>query len=177
MGTDGQLAVSGGGGVSVTGSNSAEMTLTGPVSNIDSFFNTAATASDAVDEIRYTGLADDNGTAAVSLTIEADDGGFVGSGGGGGGGNTLLGTVQIDITAVNDEPSFVIRDSVDSSIDGRVSPAAAGGDQTVDDDAGGQTVEDWAVNFKPGPVTATDESGQGLRFDLSTSSTDKRYNS
>merc|ERR1712000_311236 len=101
MGTDGQLAVSGGGGVSVTGSNSAEMTLTGPVSNIDSFFNTAATASDAVDEIRYTGLADDNGTAAVSLIIEADDGGFVGSGGGG---NTLLGTVQIDITAVNDEP-------------------------------------------------------------------------
>merc|ERR1712000_125950 len=121
--TDGQLAVSGGGGVSVTGSNSAEMTLTGPVSNIDSFFNTAATASEAVDEIRYTGLADDNGTAAVSLTIEANDGGFVGSGGGG---NTLLGTVQINITAVNDEPSFVIRDSVDSSIDGRVSPAAAG---------------------------------------------------
>merc|ERR1712000_591880 len=102
--TDGQLAVSGGGGVSVTGSNSAEMTLTGPVSNIDSFFNTAATASDAVDEIRYTGLADDNGTAAVSLTIEADDGGFVGSGGGG---NTLLGTVQIDITAVNDEPKQI----------------------------------------------------------------------
>merc|ERR1712169_138134 len=60
--TDGQLAVSGGGGVSVTGSNTAEMTLTGPVTNIDSFFNTA--------DIRYTGLADVNGAAAVSLTIE-----------------------------------------------------------------------------------------------------------
>merc|ERR1712000_361906 len=100
----GGLAVSAGGGVTVAGSDSDHLTLTGTVSNIDAFLNTAALNPAA--NIRYTGLADVNGVDAATLTITANDGGSIGSGGGT---DVTLGTVQINITPVNDAPSFVIR--------------------------------------------------------------------
>jgi hypothetical protein len=52
--------------------------------------------------------------------------------------------VNITVNAVNDAPSF-----------------AKGPDQTVNEDAGLQTVNAWASGISPGPV---DESGQTLSF-------------
>merc|ERR1711964_312219 len=74
--SDGKLAVSDGGGVSVAGSDSGHVTLTGQVSKIDDFLNTAALNPAA--NIRYTGLADVTGVDAATLTITANDGGSIG---------------------------------------------------------------------------------------------------
>ncbi len=52
--------------------------------------------------------------------------------------------VSIDVIAVNDEPSFV-----------------KGGDQTIAEDAGAQSVTGWATGMSAGPA---DESGQVLDF-------------
>jgi VCBS repeat-containing protein len=56
-------------------------------------------------------------------------------------------TVTINVTPVNDVPSFT-----------------KGPDQTVNEDAGAQTVVNWATALARGPVTATDEAGQLLNF-------------
>ena len=55
-------------------------------------------------------------------------------------------TVNITVNAVNDVPSFT-----------------KGADQTVNEDAGAQTVSNWATNISAGPV---DESGQTLTFNV-----------
>lgn len=57
-------------------------------------------------------------------------------------------TVTLTIAAVNDAPSFT-----------------KGADQTVNEDAGPQTVAGWATNLLPGPA---DETGQLLNFSLTT---------
>ncbi|NPA67508.1 MAG: hypothetical protein GXO50_02755 [Chlorobi bacterium] len=56
-------------------------------------------------------------------------------------------TMTFDITPVNDEPSFT-----------------SGANQTVNEDAGPQTVSGWAAAMSPGPA---DESGQTLTFHVS----------
>jgi VCBS repeat-containing protein len=55
-------------------------------------------------------------------------------------------TFRVDfVTAVNDAPLFT-----------------GGANQTVAEDAGPQSVSNWATAFQPGPNTATDENGQTL---------------
>jgi len=166
--SDGKLAVSDGGGVTVAGSDTDHMTLTGQVSKIDDFLDTAALNPAA--NIRYTGRADVNGVDAATLTITANDGGSIGTGGGT---DATLGTVQINITPVNDAPSFVIRTTSLSTDRQPGGVSLAGGDQRVDDDAGAQRVVDWVQDVVVGPSTAADEIGlpQGLAFRLSTTAT------
>jgi hypothetical protein len=60
-------------------------------------------------------------------------------------------TVTVTLTAVNDAPSFV-----------------KGADQTVLEDAGGQTVTGWATGIGAGP---SDESGQMLTFLVTNNNT------
>ncbi|MGK7904766.1 MAG: Ig-like domain-containing protein, partial [Hormoscilla sp.] len=60
-------------------------------------------------------------------------------------------TASITINTVNDAPSFT-----------------AGADQTVALNAGMQTVPGWASSIMAGPATATDETGQTLTFNVST---------
>ncbi len=91
----GTLAASSGGSVTVSGSSTGTLTLTGTVANIDTYLNTAS-------NIQYTGASNASGNSAATLTITANDGGNTGSGGGG---NVTLGTVAVNITAVNDDPT------------------------------------------------------------------------
>lgn len=91
----GTLTASSGGGVTIGGSATGTLTLTGTVANIDTFLNTAS-------NIQYTGTSNTSGNSAATLTITANDGGNTGTGGGG---NVTLGTVAVNITAFNDDPT------------------------------------------------------------------------
>ena len=82
--------------------------------------------------LTYTPNVDFNGSDSFTFTV--NDGQLTSS----------AATVSITVNAVNDPPSFT-----------------KGADQTVDEDAGAQTVNSWATNFSPGPA---DESGQTLIF-------------
>ena len=133
----GVLAASDAGGVTVAGSGTTTITLTGTATEIDAYLNTASA-------IKYTGAGDANGDDAATITLTGNDQGHVGAGGGA---NVTLATINIDITAVNDVPSF-----------------SKGADQTVNEDAGLQTVNGWATNLSKGPA---DEAGQTLTFSVS----------
>lgn len=91
----GTIAASSSGGVTVAGSGSGTLTLTGTVSDIDAYLNTAS-------NIKYTGVLNANGNSATTITVSANDGGNTGSGGGT---SVTLGSVDVDITAVNDAPT------------------------------------------------------------------------
>jgi len=124
----GNLTASSGGSVTVTGSGTTTIALSGTVANIDTYLNTAS-------NIKYTGELNVNGDNATTLTLTANDGGNTGSGGGT---DVSLGTVNIDITAVNDEPSFTI-----------------GTNQTVAQNAGAQTVNNFITNINDGDAEIT----------------------
>ncbi|WCL54134.1 DUF4347 domain-containing protein [Gimibacter soli] len=91
----GTMTASSGGGVTVTGSGTGSLSLAGTIADIDTWLNTAS-------NVQYTGASNAAGNDAATLTITANDGGNTGSGGGG---NVTLGTVNIDITGVNDAPT------------------------------------------------------------------------
>ncbi|MBL7038764.1 MAG: tandem-95 repeat protein, partial [Pirellulaceae bacterium] len=67
----------------------------------------------------------------------------------GGSGILGVGTVIVNLSAVNDAPVF-----------------APGDDAEVVEDDGPQTIEAWASSIVPGPDTASDEASQSLSFDL-----------
>ena len=93
--------------------------------------------------LTYTTAANANG--AVSITVTAiDDGGVLN----GGVNSSTPQTFFINITPVNDVPSFTI-----------------GPNQTVAEGAGPQSVLNWATAINPGP---TDEAAQTLNFIVST---------
>ncbi|NVJ98598.1 MAG: DUF4347 domain-containing protein [Alphaproteobacteria bacterium] len=87
----GTLAATTGGGVTVSGSGTATLELTGNTDDINTFL-------DDTDAVQYTGAADANGDNAATLTITANDDN--------GSGDVNVGTANIDITNVNDAPSF-----------------------------------------------------------------------
>lgn len=85
----GTLAASSGGSVTVGGSGTGTLTLTGSAANIDAFLNTSS-------NVTYTGASNASGDNATTLSASANDGS----------GSVNLGTVNIDITAVNDAPTL-----------------------------------------------------------------------
>ena len=91
----GTLAATSGGSVTIGGSGTGTITLVGSVSNIDTYLNTAS-------NIQYTGALNAFGNNVTTLTLTANDGGNTGTGGGT---NVSLGTVNIDISGVNDDPT------------------------------------------------------------------------
>uniref|UniRef100_UPI0035653A7E cadherin-like domain-containing protein n=1 Tax=Ancylomarina sp. TaxID=1970196 RepID=UPI0035653A7E len=91
----GTLSASTGGSVTIGGSGTGTLTLTGTVANIDTYLNIAS-------NIKYTGASNINGNDAATLSVSANDGGYTGTGGGT---DVSLGTVNVDITAVNDKPT------------------------------------------------------------------------
>ena len=95
--------------------------------------------------LTYTPAADANGTATVTLRAK-DDGGTA-NGGVDTGSNQ---TFTITVTAVNDAPSFT-----------------KGGDQNLSEDAGAQSVSNWATLVSEG---AANESAQSLTFVIDTNS-------
>jgi hypothetical protein len=86
--------------------------------------------------LQLTPASDANGSA--DITVQATDAG----------GLTVSTTFTMTVSPVNDAPSFT-----------------AGGNQTVAEDAGPQTVNGWAKNMSAGPA---DEAGQALSFEVTT---------
>ncbi|MEC3880681.1 beta strand repeat-containing protein [Parapedobacter sp. 10938] len=91
--SDGILAATTGSGVTVGGSGTGILTLSGTPSAIDGYLNSPS-------NIQYTGAV--LGDNAAVLTLSANDGGNTGTGGGA---TVELGQIQIDITPVNDAPT------------------------------------------------------------------------
>jgi hypothetical protein len=92
---DGTLNAHDESGVTVAGSGTSALTLSGSIVDINTYLDTALA-------LQYTGATDASGSSASLLTLTANDGGNTGSGGGG---DAALGTVTIDITPVNDAPT------------------------------------------------------------------------
>src|SRR6266536_2759892 len=89
-------------------------------------------------DLTFTTAADSNGTATVDVTLK-DDGGTDR----GGVDTSPTRSFTLTVRAVNDAPLFDLAGNV-----------------TADEDAGPQTLANFATNFRPGPSTATDEAGQ-----------------
>ncbi len=95
--------------------------------------------------LSYTPAANANGSATITLRLN-DDGGTAN----GGVNSSATQTFTINVTAVNDAPSFT-----------------AGPNQTVNEDAPAQTVNPWATAISAGPP---DEAGQTLGFNITNNS-------
>ena len=91
----GTLAATTGGSVTIGGSGTGTLTMTGSIANIDTYLNTAS-------NIQYTGASNINGDNAATIAVKINDGGNTGTGGGT---DVALGTVNMDITAIGDTPS------------------------------------------------------------------------
>ena len=119
--------------------NEAAQNLAFAVSNDNNGLFAVQPAVDATTgTLIYTPAVDANGTATVTVTL-SDDGGTAD-----GGVDALSDTFTIKVTPVNDAPSFV-----------------KGADQSVLEDAGGQTVPGWASGISAGPAN---EVAQNLAF-------------
>jgi hypothetical protein len=92
--------------------------------------------------LTYTPAPDASGAATVSVRA-VDDGGTAN----GGSDTSAAQTFQIAVAPVNDVPAFL-----------------AGGDQSVFENAGAQTVGAWATGMNAGPA---DEAGQSVSFAVS----------
>jgi len=106
---------------------------------------TAVTANQAITKadidagkLTFRGAVDAFGTANTSFQFKVHDGTEY---------STTSYTETVNITAVNDAPSFT-----------------KGADQTVNEDAGAQTVGNWATGLSKGPAN---ENGQTLSFTTS----------
>ena len=91
--------------------------------------------------LTYTPAANANGSATITLVLK-DDGGTAN----GGVDTSAPQSFTIVVNAINDAPSFT-----------------AGPNQTVNEDAGPQTVNSWATGVSAGPAN---ESGQTLTFNI-----------
>lgn len=107
--------------------NAASITLTGTIANINA----------ALNGLTYKGNSNFNG--ADSLSIVTHDNGNTG-----GGDLTDTDSIAINVTAVNDTPSFTV-----------------GGTQTVLEDSGAHTVNGFITGISAGPA---DEAGQTVNF-------------
>ncbi len=103
----GTFAATSGGGVTVGGSETGTLTLIGTAAGIDTYLNTAS-------NLQYTAASNVNGTSATTVTLTANDGGNTGTGGGN---NVALGSVNVDVTAVNDAPSLTSGDYTFTGVD------------------------------------------------------------
>ena len=132
-------------GISAGPANEAGQVLTFHVSNNNNALFSAQPALDpTTGDLTFTPAADANGSATVSVYL-MDDGGTAN----GGADTSATQTFLIQVTPVNDVPSFALPGSPD---------------QTVLQDAGAQTVSSFATLMSAGPA---DEAGQALTFYVS----------
>src|SRR5207244_416437 len=123
---------------------SQALTVTAASSNTALIPNPSVTytSPSATGSLSYTPVADQNGTATITVTVK-DSGGT-----GYGGVDTKTQTFLVTVNAVNDVPSFT-----------------KGADQTVNEDSGtpvgSHTVIGWASAISRGPAN---ESGQTVNF-------------
>ena len=129
-------------GISAGPANESAQTLSFTITANDNpgLFSVAPAVS-PTGVLTFTTASNINGTANLSLRIQ-DNGGVAN----GGVDTSAVQNFIITATPVNDAPSFT-----------------KGGDQTVLEDAGPQTVNPWATAISAGPA---DESGQTLTFNV-----------
>jgi hypothetical protein len=134
-------------GISPGPSDESGQSITFNVTNDNNGLFSVQPALDNSGNLTYTPAANTSGTALVSVTA-VDDGGT----GNGGNDTSATQTFNINVTGVNDAPSFT----------------AGASPQLTDEDTGAQNIA-WASAISAGPP---DESGQTLTFILSQSSID-----
>ncbi len=110
--------------------------------NNDAIFSVLPAIDSSSGDLTFTALGGSGDTALITVTL-SDDGGTIN----GGSDESAPQTFTITVTFVNDAPTFT-----------------KGADQTVDEDAGLQTVAGWATAMDAGSPT---ESGQTLTFNAS----------
>ncbi|MDT4922672.1 MAG: large repetitive protein [Pseudonocardiales bacterium] len=128
-------------GISFGPANEAGQTVSFVVSNNNNPLFLTQPAVDGAGVLTFTPAANANGSATVTLHAH-DDGGTAG----GGVDDSAPQTFVINVTAVNDVPSFT-----------------KGGDQVVAEDAGAQSVSNWAGAISQGPAN---ESAQTVNFEI-----------
>ncbi len=124
-----------------SGTNEATQTVDFQLSNDNNALFSVQPAISPTGTLTYTPAANASGSATVTVLIH-DNGGTVG----GGDDTSATQTFTITITPVNDVPSFT-----------------KGQDQTVLEDAGPQSIPNWATNISAG----TNDAGQVVDFQLS----------
>jgi Bacterial Ig domain len=124
--------------ISAGPADEAGQTVTFSVSNSNPSLFSVQPSVDANGNLTFTVAPNQCGSANISVTAQ-DNGGTAN----GGNDTSAAQTSSIIITCVNDEPSFT-----------------GGPNQTVNEDAGAQTVSPWATGISAGP----NESGQALTF-------------
>ncbi|MEW8676078.1 MAG: Ig-like domain-containing protein, partial [Candidatus Thiodiazotropha endolucinida] len=157
--TGGDLTAAAGTGITIGGTSTAR-TLTGTLTDLNNYFNTAS-------NITYLhGTANTSGNDADTIQVDVTDNGNTGTGGGA----INLGTVNVDITAVNDAPVVVdldgdihnftegdgvvlIEQGGDAVVSDSDSSDYAGGSLTVEVDSGLQPAEDRFSIFNQGTDT------------------------
>ena len=128
--------------ISAGGADESTQTLTFQVANNTNpaLFSVAPTISPS-GTLTYTPAADVSGSATLTINLK-DNGGTAN----GGADTSANQTLFITVNSVNDAPSF-----------------NKGADQTVNNNAGAQTVANWATNISSGPAN---ESSQTLTFQV-----------
>ena len=133
-----------GGGVTETLVSSTQISLVGAPADINTYLDTTS-------NIQYTGASNVNGGDAATITVVANDGE--------GSGDVNLGTVNIDITPVNDAP-------VITNLNGDSFTYAAGsGNQIIDQGTDSTISDDDSSDFSGGNLTATITSGEDATED------------
>ncbi|GHF12293.1 hypothetical protein GCM10017044_02780 [Kordiimonas sediminis] len=121
----GTLVASNGGGVTISGSGTGTLALSGTIADINTYLDTTT-------NIQYTGAADVNGNDAAIVTVSMNDGD--------GSGDVTLGTVNVDLTAVNDEPTLTATGQNPTYIEGAAASDLFSGVTASTSDTGeGQT--------------------------------------
>src|SRR5204863_604585 len=111
--------------------------------NTNTALFSAGPAVSSAGTLTYTPAADANGSATITTNLK-DDGGTAN----GGVDTSASQTFTITVNAVNDVPSFT-----------------KGADQTVNNQAGAQSVPGWATNISAGPGN---ESSQTVTFQVTS---------
>jgi CSLREA domain-containing protein len=128
--------------ISAGPSDESAQTLTFQVTNnTNAALFLTAPAISSTGRLTFTPAANANGTATITINLK-DSGGSPN----GGADTSASQTFVITVNAVNDQPSF-----------------AKGANQSVNEDAGPQTVASWATAMSAGPA---DESSQSLSFTI-----------
>jgi hypothetical protein len=133
-------------GISAGPSDESSQTLTFQVTNnTNAALFSSGPAVNSSGQLSFTPAANANGSATITIVLK-DNGGVAN----GGVDTSAPQTFTITINPVNDAPTFT-----------------KGANQTVINNAGAQTVNNWATNVSPGPA---DEAGQTVNFQITNNS-------
>jgi len=135
------------GAISAGPANESAQTVSFTVTNDNAALFSVQPAIDATGRLTYTPAANANGAATVTV-FASDDGGTEN----GGVASSAPRTFTINVTAVNDAPSFT-----------------AGANQVVLEDSGAQSVANFVSAMSAGPA---DEAGQAVSFTVTNNRND-----